>query len=83
MSRCAYCQIDPSLRCPGEDVRRFCELVDPAHHDFQPAYHRTLRAIAEGTAGGPFVPAAAAEIVTDGTPCCGDNVSSLPVDYQG
>jgi hypothetical protein len=46
MSRCPNCQVPESLACAGLTVPRFCELVDPAHRDYRPAYHQTLLGIA-------------------------------------
>jgi hypothetical protein len=79
MSRCFNCPVNPALACPGTDVRRFCELVDPDHADYAPAYRVSLCSLAEGTAPGPYVPAdrptvpaTAQPYAADGqTPCCG------------
>jgi hypothetical protein len=75
--RCPHCPLDRSLRCRGEEVRRFCELVDPSGPDYRREYARILagddhvvtaeerEALAESAkriGGAP-----------SGTPCCGGN----------
>jgi hypothetical protein len=40
--KCGNCPIPLALICPGEDVRRFCELIDPGHAAYDPGYIHTL-----------------------------------------
>jgi hypothetical protein len=40
--RCSGCPIPAALICQGENVRRFCELIDPAHTAYEPGYVDTL-----------------------------------------
>ncbi len=46
MSGCSHCPISPDLRCAGLDAHRFCELIDPRHDSYTPAYVRTLLGLA-------------------------------------
>ena len=41
--RCSRCPLEPGLPCAGRGVRRLCELVDPAHPAYNPAYLTLLR----------------------------------------
>ena len=36
--RCIHCPTPESYRCPGLDVRRFCELIDPACPQYDACY---------------------------------------------
>lgn len=36
--RCVRCPAPQDARCPGRDVRRFCELIDPACPQYEPGY---------------------------------------------
>jgi len=56
--RCHHCPVNPALACPGSDVRRFCELIDPGHAAYDPGYIRTLWAM------GNRVPKAADQRLT-------------------
>ncbi len=37
-ARCPNCPTAPGLHCAGTDVPRLCELVDPDHPAYNPAY---------------------------------------------
>src|SRR5271157_5203658 len=41
--RCSRCPIEPGLPFAGRGVRRLCELVDPTHPAYNPAYLTLLR----------------------------------------
>jgi hypothetical protein len=43
--RCRHCPIPAATTCQGEDVRRFCELIDPGHAAYDAGYINTLRAM--------------------------------------
>jgi hypothetical protein len=45
-SRCTHCPIPAALACQGEEVRRFCELIDPGHAAYDPGYIPSLWAMA-------------------------------------
>ena len=40
--RCIACPTPENLRCAGLDVRRFCELIDPACTQFNPGYRDVI-----------------------------------------
>jgi hypothetical protein len=40
IERCPHCPI--ATECKGQHVRRYCELVDPRHPDYDPRYIATL-----------------------------------------
>src|SRR3954454_9779473 len=46
MSRCALCPIEPGMVCLGRTIRRFCELIDPAHAAYNPDYLSLLQRLA-------------------------------------
>lgn len=48
MTRCAHCPTAGD--CPGLRASRLCELIDPAHSDFEPAYAAAIAAAADGSA---------------------------------
>ena len=62
MNVCSHCPISPDMHCPGLDVYRFCELIDPNHEVYAPAYVRVLNDLAVRTsvAAGPTSKAAEA-----------------------
>jgi hypothetical protein len=37
-ARCTHCPVDPPSPCAGLEVRRLCELIDPAHAAYNPDY---------------------------------------------
>ena len=43
--RCNHCPIPAATTCQGEDVHRFCELLDPGHAAYDVGYIKTLRAM--------------------------------------
>jgi hypothetical protein len=43
--RCPHCPIASALVCLGEDVRRFCALIDPGHAAYDAGYIPTIRAM--------------------------------------
>jgi hypothetical protein len=52
--RCAHCPVDRASPCAGLEVRRFCELIDPAYAAFNPNYCSLLQQLsAESIAGSP------------------------------
>jgi hypothetical protein len=80
--KCPNCPVDAELVCPGVDVLRFCQLIDPNHRDHQPAYRGTVMALAASTAAGPFEPAALADMADDTEPCCG-GTGAMPGVFDG
>ena len=42
--RCRHCPVAPESSCSGVAVPRLCELVDPDHPDYAPAYRDVLHA---------------------------------------
>jgi hypothetical protein len=42
MEHCAYCPIGNGVECRGLAVRRYCELIDPAHPAFNPRYREII-----------------------------------------
>jgi hypothetical protein len=49
--RCPHCPVDPGRPCEGLGVRRLCELVDPNHAAYNPAYRSLLGDLAGDAAG--------------------------------
>jgi hypothetical protein len=78
VTRCPHCPADPSRACPGDDVKRFCELTDPAHADYRPAYLDTVRGLAAGEfqapagANDPVAGGIAAQEIGPRSSCCGE-----------
>ncbi len=42
MIRCDHCPLSDPSSCRGERNRRLCDLVNPSHHDHDPAYLSVL-----------------------------------------
>ncbi len=40
--KCGFCPTDETLGCAGLDVRRFCELIDPACTQYDPGYREVI-----------------------------------------
>jgi hypothetical protein len=40
--RCPHCPAPEGELCRGEKIKRFCQLVDSTHPDYNPAYKRIL-----------------------------------------
>jgi hypothetical protein len=40
--RCPHCPTPKDELCRGEQIQRFCQLVDPEHPDYNPEYKRIL-----------------------------------------
>jgi hypothetical protein len=40
--RCAHCPVAPRIACHGQRAPRLCQLIDPAHPDYQPAYRDSI-----------------------------------------
>src|SRR4051812_48534782 len=55
VARCPHCPVEPGRPCEGLRVRRLCELVDPGHAAYNPAYRSLLGQLP----GGAAVPGAA------------------------
>ncbi|APW59208.1 hypothetical protein [Paludisphaera borealis] len=49
--RCRHCPVASGSSCAGVSVVRLCELVDPAHPDYNPAYLDVLRPVPERPPG--------------------------------
>lgn len=45
--RCSYCPIPAALACRGEEVHRFCELIDPGNASYAPDYANVLRSVVQ------------------------------------
>jgi hypothetical protein len=87
--RCIYCPSPEEVRCPGLDVRRFCELIDPAYPQYEPGYAPVIALHARPLAIDTDALRETHHQATDMTPnangegpisvnpdCCGGNLSS-------
>jgi hypothetical protein len=48
-ARCPHCPVDPGRPCEGLYFRRLCELADPDHAAYNPAYRPLLERLAGAT----------------------------------
>jgi len=68
--RCERCPIGPAGRCVGFDVRRFCELLDPACKQHDARYADVV--VAESRRSrSTFAPLVSALAHVAPEPCCG------------
>ena len=63
LNRCPRCPVDPAVRCRGQDVRRFCELIDPADPQYNPGYRAVILAESARVAGAPALPTVAESVL--------------------
>jgi hypothetical protein len=47
VARCGHCPVERGRPCEGLHARRLCELADPAHPDYSPAYRALLVRLAQ------------------------------------
>jgi hypothetical protein len=45
-ARCDHCPVDQALPCEGLNFRRLCDLADPDHGAYNPAYRSLLERLA-------------------------------------
>jgi hypothetical protein len=67
--RCARCPVGGLARCAGLNVRRYCELLDPAHKRHDARYSFVVVSESERIAGVPPPEPAPAGAALE--PCCG------------
>ncbi len=62
-SRCPLCPVDDAIECRGLKVRRFCDLVNPAHAAYVPGYEVSVRVASSPVPADRPSPAAAVALV--------------------
>ena len=80
--KCGFCPNDETLHCAGLDVRRFCELIDPACPQYDPGYREVIVNATRGAQADtdlfherrrePVDPGASTILIPAG--CCGGHI---------
>jgi hypothetical protein len=72
--KCTRCPTPDAIACRGVDVRRFCELLDPACPQFNPGYVDVI--MRESYRASQDMPPPPSHATGRGSPgaCCGGNV---------
>lgn len=60
--KCANCPTRSDIPCLGEKAIRLCQLIDPAHPDYQPAYREMISRLSEEEAKPPSAAKMAASL---------------------